>query len=419
MTSPSVPRGVRGIPGFGAFWTASTVSAFGSAVTTVAVPVLVVTLLDATPTEVGVVNAMQFLPYLLFGLVAGALIDRARRKPVLVWSSVGRAVLLAAIPILWATHTLTLWALASVLFGFGCLTLFGVAATQSFLPTLVPRERLLAANARLDQGVATAQTSGPAIGGVLVGLLGAPVAILADALSYLADAVLIGRIRVHEASPSHTARAPLRDDIAEGMRWTYRHAQLAPLAWSTHLWFLANSAAMAVLPPFALRPLGLSSFGYGLVLTVGGVGGLLGAFLAARLGHAIGEGGAIVVGRALYPFAWAAIALSPAALDAGKLAPVVIVGAGFALAGIAAGIENANEMGFRQAVTPDRLQGRVNATIRSANRTMAVVGSLAGGLVATALGYRAALWLVVGVFALAAAVVAVSPFRRARHDWVV
>ncbi len=170
---------------FARYWTAAAISSFGSAVTAVAMPVLVVQLLGATPFEVGVVNAAQFMPYALLGLIAGVYTDRWRRKPILVWASVGRALSLGAIPILWMIEVLQIWILVVMLLLFGAFSVFGFAATQSLLPRLVPRARLVPANARLDQTDAAAQTLGPALGGGLVGLLGAPVAIAVDAISYL------------------------------------------------------------------------------------------------------------------------------------------------------------------------------------------------------------------------------------------
>jgi len=145
------------MPGFGRYWTASAVSALGSAVTAVAMPVLVVQVLDVTALEVGIVNAAQFLPYAVLGLLAGVFVDRWRRKPVLVWASVGRAVSLALIPVLWMLGALQLWVLIALLLAFGTCAVFGFAATQSLLPQVVPRSRLVAANARLDQAEATAR----------------------------------------------------------------------------------------------------------------------------------------------------------------------------------------------------------------------------------------------------------------------
>ncbi|HEY9354039.1 MAG TPA: MFS transporter, partial [Nocardioides sp.] len=259
------------VPGFRTYWTAATVGAFGSSVTVIAIQVLVVSVLDASATEVGLIRAVQLLPYLLLGLVIGALVDRMRRKPIMVWSNVLLAATLLVIPALWALDELSLSAVALVLFLFGTLNVIEIAAVQSFLPRLVPKSGLLAANARLDQSETVAQTTGPVVGGGLVALLGAPWALLVDAVSYLVSAVLIARVPIDEPPPRPTT-THLRQEISEGIRWIYRHPTLAPLAWSTHVWFLGNSMAATVLVPFALRPLGLSPLTYGIALALAGVG---------------------------------------------------------------------------------------------------------------------------------------------------
>ncbi len=401
------------VPGFRTYWTAATVGAFGSSVTVIAIQVLVVSVLDASATEVGLIRAVQLLPYLLLGLVIGALVDRMRRKPILVWSNVLLAATLLVIPALWALDELSLWAVALVLFLFGTLNVIEFAAVQSFLPRLVPRSGLLAANARLDQSETVAQTTGPVVGGGLVALLGAPWAVLVDAVSYLVSAVLIARVPIDEPPPRPTTTR-LRQEISEGIHWLYRHPTLAPLAWSTHVWFLGNSMASTVLVPFALRPLGLSPLTYGIALALAGVGGLIGALLATRLGHAFGAGLVVLVGRLLTMVAWAVVALAPSA-SSGTVLPLVVVATGQLVLGLGMGLENANEMGYWQANTPDEVQGRVNATRRSANRSVAVAGAVAGGLLADLLGFRPTLWLAVAVFAVASAILALSPFRSARH----
>jgi MFS family permease len=392
---------------FARYWAAAAISSFGSAVTAVAMPVLVVQLLGATPFEVGVVNAAQFVPYALLGLVAGVYTDRWRRKPVLVWASVGRAFSLGAIPILWLTGVLQIWILVIALLLFGAFSVFGFAATQSLLPRLVARARLVPANARLDQTDAAAQTLGPAIGGGLVGLLGAPVAITVDAISYLIDAALNASLRVDEPRPDSGNRN-LRAEIRDGLRWTYRHRTLGPMAASTHVWFLANGAAMTVLSLLALRSLGFTAYTYGLLLTVFGITSLIGASIAPWCGARLGSGRVIILARVAYPIVWLLVAVAPStAIGDGLLF------AALSLQGLAAGIENSNEMGCWQALTPDELLGRANATRRSFNRTMAAVGALLAGLVAGLLGNRPTLIGVIVVFAAAALIAALSPLREA------
>ncbi|GAA1760831.1 MFS transporter [Agromyces humatus] len=410
-------KGIFREPAFTRYFSAVAVGAFGTALTAVALPVLVVDVLDANAFEVGIVNAAQFVPYAVLGLLAGVYVDRWQRQRVLVWASLGRALSLGLVPVLWVAGILHLWVLVVLLLLFGAFSVFGFAATQSLLPQIVERRALRAANARLDQAEAGAQTAGPALGGLLVGAIGAPLAIAVDAVTYVVDAVLIAGMRVQESVQRTSVRRSLRREVAEGLRWTYRHRTLGPLAWSTHVWFLANAAALTVLAVFALRTLGVSPFVYGLLFAVLGVATLIGASFASRLGARFGSGATITAGRAIYPVAWIMVAFAPAggAPQADAVAVSLLFSA-LALHGFAGGLENANEMSFRQGVTPDALMGRTNATMRAANRTMAAVGALAGGTAMTLLGERPSLFIIVGVYAAAFIIAIASPLRAARDD---
>jgi MFS family permease len=295
---------------FGRYWLAATISSFGTAVTTVALPVLVIQELHASALSVGVVNAAQFVPYAVLGLVAGVYADRWRRQRILVWSSVGRAVTLGALPVLWALDALRVWTLVVLLLAFGAFSVFAFAATQSLLPRLVRRERLVAANARLDQSDAAAQTLGPALGGGLVGLLGAPVAIAVDAVSYLFDAVLNAGLQVDEP-PTDVEDRHLGREVREGLSWTYRHPTLAPLAISTHVWFVAHAAGFTALAVVALRVLGVSALVFGLLVAAGGLAGLVGATAAPAVGRRLGTGPTIVATRSVHPLGWLLVAAAP------------------------------------------------------------------------------------------------------------
>jgi predicted MFS family arabinose efflux permease len=292
------------------------------------------------------------------------------------------------------------------------LSLFGDAALQSFLPRLVPPRLLAAGNARLDQSDAVAQVSGPALAGGLVSLMGAAWAVVVDAISYVISGVLLWRVRVDEPRPeAGPSTRRLRTEMAEGLRWVYRSATLRPMAIGTHGWFLCSALVGAVLTPYALETLRLSPGGLGLCLAAAGVGALAGAFAAVRLGEVFGAGHVVVIANGSNGVAWAIMAL------AGSSWPGWIVfGAGQLGLGLGMGASNPNEMGYRQAVTPDRLQGRTNATIRSINRAMIVVGAPVGGVLGDALGYRTVLWLAAGGVLLVAGFLACSPFRSARIE---
>lgn len=402
-------QGPGSCPGFGSFWAAATVSAFGTYVTTLAIQVLVVLTLHGGAAEVGLVSAARWLPYLLFGVVAGVFVERTRRRPVLVTTDLARCVLLVAIPSLAATHRLSLAALVAFMAVFGLASLANDAASQSFLPRLVPPGLLTRANARLDQSDAVAQTSGPALAGGLVSLLTAPWAVLVDAASYLASALLLVRVPVSEPPSRPFSLRGVRGEAAVGLRWLYRHRTLGPQAIGTHGWFLVNSVAGATLPLLALRTLGLSPFGLGLALAAAGAGGLVGALSAPALGGRFGAGPIVIASFAGNGAAWAVIASGSSGW-----AGWIVFGVGEFLLGVTMGTANANEMGYLQSVTPDHLQGRSNATRRSVNRAMIVVGAPVGGLLADAVGYRPMLYAAAAGFGLVAAGLAASPFRHAR-----
>jgi MFS family permease len=407
--------GPLGSPAFARYFSAVAIGAFGTALTAVAMPVLVVDVLGASAFEVGIVNAAQFVPYAALGLLAGVYVDRWRRQRVLVWASLGRAVALALIPLCWALGVLHLWVLVLLLLLFGAFSVFGFAATQSLLPHIIERRALRAANARLDQAEGGAQTAGPALGGLLVSLVGAPLAIAVDAVTYVVDAVLIAGLRLREG-PRTSTRRSLRREVAEGLRWTYRHRTLGPLALSTHLWFIANAAGFTVLAVFALRTLDFSPFLYGLLFTAAGIAALVGATLAPTIGGRLGSGATITTARAIYPVAWVLVALAPGGGGPEQTVAVILLTAAMMLQGFAGGVENASEMSLRQTLTPDALLGRTSATIRSANRTMAAVGALAGGTAASLLGQRTSFALVSAVFLVAFVIAVASPVRTARDD---
>jgi MFS family permease len=402
---------LRGCRGFGSFWTAATVSSFGSYVTTLAIQVLVVLTLHGGAAQVGLVSAARWLPYLLFGVFAGVFVDRVRRRPVLISTDFVRAGLLVAVPALAVTHRLSLGVLMTFMAIFGVASLANDAASQSFLPRLVPPALLTRANARLDQSDAVAQTSGPALAGGLVSLLSAPWAVLVDAASYLASGALLLRVPTAEPASRRLAFRGVRGEAIEGLRWLYGHRTLGPQALFSHGWFLVNAVAGATLPLFALRTLGLSAFGFGLALAAAGVGGLLGALCAPALGTLFGTGPAAIMSFAGNAVAWAVIASGWHAWPGW-----IVLGTGQLLLGFTMGTANANEMAYTQTITPDRLQGRTNATRRSINRAMIVIGAPLGGLLADAVGFRPMLYAAALGFAVVAAGLAISPYRHARLD---
>jgi MFS family permease len=403
-------------PGFQRFWWGEAISGFGAAVTLLALQTLVVVTLGGGAVEVGWLNAARWLPYLVLGLVVGALVDRVRRRPVMVTTDLTRAVLLAMIPVAWLLDALTLPLLLVVVVMFGTVSLVNDAASMSFVPRLVPRTQLQRAHARLDGADAVAQTAGPAVAGALIRIVGAPLAVLVDAVTYVFSAAMVATLgNVEEPTPSHPTKLHVRalaTDIRDGAQWVYRGSGLARLAVATHIWFAAQAVLLVVVAPYSFLQLDLSAFQLGLVYAVAGVGALMGAVLSTMVGGRLGTGGAIICTYVISSIG-SVVMLTAAFVPAGWAAAAVLA-AGQFVHGWAMGLGNSHEMSYRQALTPDALQARTNTTMRSLNRAVIVIVSPLAGLVADRLGYTPALAAAATVFAVSALVLVLSPFRQAR-----
>ena len=397
------------VPGYLRFWTASAVSSFGSQVTGLALQILTAVTLSASATEVGLVNAARWAPYLLFGLMAGVLVDRRRRKPVMVGMDLGRAVLLGAIPLLYALDRLSVAALCACVFAFGVLSLFFEAANHSYVPQLVPRELLNAGYARVGQADALAGSTGPLLAGILIRLVGAPLAVLVDAVSYLVSGLLLSTVRAHDPVPDRGTRRSLVTELREGLAWVYRHRILAPIALTSHLMLLFNTVVSTVFVVFALRDLRIGSFGLGVTYACAGLGGVLGGSFSARAAGRFDVGAVLIVGRVVAAVGWLPLILA----QRGTWALVSVSSAFFVVSG-AISLSSPVEMSYRQAVTPEGLRGRMNATIRSFNWGTVAIGAPLGGLLADRVGYRFALWTGLSGAVLQALLLAVSRTREAR-----
>lgn len=401
-------------PGFRRFWIGETVSGLGSWVSLLALQTIVVVTLGGGATETGWLNAARWLPYLLVGLVVGALVDRRPRRPVMISTDLVRAALLVAVPAAWWLGVLSLPLLLVLVFGIASATLVNDAASQSFVPRLVPRRHLQRAHARMDGTDAVAQTAGPAIGGLLVKLLGAPIVVLVDAISYLASAVLVATLPTTEPVRTGPTGAALRREVVDGVRWVYRRGGLRDLAVWTHVWFAGQAIMGAVFAPVVLRDLSLSPLWFGLVTAAVGVGGLLGATTSAAVGRRIGFGGAVIASHLMNAVGAALTATAVVVGDGWVvIAPLVL---GQVFHGFGLGCSNSHEMTYRQSLTPDGLQARTNTTMRSLNRAVVVVVAPFAGWAADSVGAVPALVVAASIFAAAGIGLASSPFRTARLD---
>lgn len=371
-------------------WSAQTVSVFGSQVTAVALALTAVLTLHATPLQMGLLRAAGAAPALLMGLFAGVWVDRLPRRPLLVGADLGRAALLGSIPCAALLGVLGIGQLYVVVFLAGVLTIVFDVSHMSFLPSLVRPDQLVDGNSKLQATFSLAYVLGPGLAGSLVALATAPLAIAADACSFLVSALLIGLIRVAGVvSQAPSRRASVRRDIGEGLRAVFGTPALRAIALYAGTHFLFTSAIFSLLTLYASRDLGLPPALIGVVFAAVGVGYLLGALLGRRTARRFGLGAASVAGAVLNGLA---VLLIPLAGGHG-IAPFALLVTSQLLLGLGIMVNDVPETSLRQALTPDRLRGRVNATIRFAARGPSLFGALMGGALGQAVGLRVTLLL--------------------------
>jgi MFS family permease len=366
-------------------WTGQTISQFGSQITLLALPLTAALTLRATPAEMGILSATETAPFLLVGLFAGVWVDRLRRRPILLVTDFARGILLLAIPLAALWGALTIGLLYAVAFVVGILTVFFEVAYQSFLPALVGRAQLVEGNSKLEVSRSAAQIAGPGVAGGLVQLVTAPIAIIVDAVSFFLSAFFLVFVRVPEATPaSRAVHQTVWKEIGEGLGIVFGNPLLRAIAGCTATANLGGNIAQAILILYITRPLGLGAGVIGLIFAMGSVGFLCGALLAGRCARRFGLGPTIVGAMAIGGLGEALIPI--AQRPAGFAVPLLIA-AQFILGGSGT-IYNINQVSLRQAITPDHLLGRMNATMRFIVWGTLPIGALIGGALGGAIGLR-------------------------------
>jgi predicted MFS family arabinose efflux permease len=386
-------------PDFARFWAAESISAVGSQFTAVALPLLAVLTLGASPMAVGVLTAAAGLPHLIFGLFAGAWVDRLRRRPIMIATDVGRAVLLAVIPAAAWFGVLSIELLVVVAFLAESLTVFFDIAYLAYVPTLVPRAQLVEANSKLQASASGAQVVGPALGGTLVRVLGAPFAILFDATTFLASAWFLFRIRTVEPDPARSEGLNVFQEVTQGLGILWRDRRLRALALASGVMNLGGFLFLSVYVLYLTRTLGLGPGAVGLVFALGGVGALAGSLVAGPLRARLGVGMTLMVSLVLFGVFGLTI---PLAVLFPRFALPLILASEF-LQWVMVLVFSINSVSVRQAITPDRLLGRVNGTMRFVVWGMRPIGSVLGGYLGGHIGLPAT--LVVGAVGMLVAFV--------------
>lgn len=370
-------------PDFVRFWVADSLSWIGSQISQLALPLIAAMTLDASAFQVGALAAAGQAPLFLFGLFTGAWVERRRRRPILIAADLGRALFLLAIPLAALIDALSMTLLYVVAFGAGVLTVFFDVSYQSYLPALVGRNRLVEANSRLEASASGAQVVGPFLGGVLVGLLTAPFAILVDVCSYLGSALFLRRIETEEPQPLPPPPGErLWRQMGDGLRFVGREPTLRALAGCSAVTNFSGWVFLAVYILFMERELGLGATAIGLVFASGGVGALIGSLLAARIAARFGTGPTLIGSQ--FGFGVTGL-LVPLAVLIPSVGLPLVVAAEF-LQWLMLLIYAINAVSLRQRIAPDAYLGRVNATFTFVARGVVPLGSLVGGVLGGVIG---------------------------------
>jgi MFS family permease len=368
-------------------WTAETISQVGSQVTLLALPLVAIIVLDANAFAVASLATLEVLPFLLFSLPAGVWVDRIARKPILILADLGRAAALVSVPVAYALDALTIYHLYGVAFSTGTLTVFFDIAYQSYLPSLVAREQLVEGNSKLEVSRSGAQIAGPGIAGALIHAVTAPITILVDAASFLASACLLLRMHSPEVVPERQRRRrhAMRGELVEGLRFVLRHRYLRPIMTCTAIANLFGNLVFAIYVVYAVRELELAPAVIGVVFALGNVGFLVGAVMAERLARRFGVGRTMIASTLVFGPSLLLIPLGP------QTSPVPFLIVAGVLGGLGLVVYNITQISLRQAVTPARMRGRMNAVIRFVVWGAIPVGSFLGGVLASAIGLQAAI----------------------------
>lgn len=368
--------------------------------------------LHATPIEMGLLGAMRFLPGIVVGFPAGVWLDRTKRKPVVVASQAISAAALATIPAAALLHVLSIGQLYAVALVTGATTTTQVISITSLLPTLVGRDHLVQANTRMQSSLIVASLVGPGLAGATVQLLTAPIAIAADAVSFVVGSLTAAWTRVDEVLPSHPAKARPVADAIEGQSWMWRQPLVRALSLTIVLNNAGNNVVFAVYVLYFVTQVGITPAQLGLVFAVAGTTALLGAWIARPLVARGWLGPLMAVGAGL-------VVVGQSGTLVGAYAPhravLPILLAFSALLGCALMVYNVNQQSIRQAVTPDLLLARVQSGVFVLVSIAAVLGSLLGGAIGQSFGLRAAITVGVAIELVSALPSIFSPLRKLRE----
>jgi MFS family permease len=393
-------------------WISILISSLGGQVTMLALPLTAAVLLKATPTQMGLLTAMEIAPFVLFSLPAGVWLDWVRKLPIYVAGELSLALVVASVPLAWWLGWLTMPWLYMAAFALGTVYTIAGSAAQIVLTQVVSRDRLVEAHAKNALASSGAEVVGPGLAGLLIRAVGAPVALLVDALMLLASAAILRGVHAPERREPR-ADAHFWRDLRAGVRFVSRQRLLVALALAVGTWQMAHQAAMVVMILFATRTLGLDEQQVGASFVALGVGTVLASLWGHDLSRRVGPGPCLALAFAICGVGWLVLAAAPAATGAAGMAWFALM---LFLFGVGAVLIFINFLSLRQAVTPEPLLGRMTSTMRWLILLPAGPGALIGGALGEHVGLRAALAFAGGLGLLLALVAARVPVIRSVRE---
>jgi MFS family permease len=390
--------GLRRHADFKRLWAAQAVSAFGSRITRTALPIIAVSTLDQPDSIVGILMAMQLAPGVILAMFAGGFVDRGDKRRILIGADLVRAGVVASLTIAWALGMLSMVHLIVCGAIVGAASALFQITDTSYLPALIGKDHLAEGNAKLESTEAVAEITGPASAGLLIAVIGAPLAVVIDAFSYVWSAMWLGRIETRaEPAPvveGKPARGPLRgEDLRVGLRAVFGHRYVRWVVISHMVWSICGGFFISLYTPFCLRELALSKSMFGIIIAMGGVGSLAGALMSRWLVATIGFGRTLVIASALsltcavfIPLASGSVAVVVAFLVLHQL-----LSDGFAVAYVIQAVT------LRQTVLPKEVLGRANAAIHVCTASLLPISAIVAGFLAEAIGIRNAVWVGVAI----------------------
>ncbi len=398
---------------FVTFWSAATISLFGSQITLLALPLTAVLMLHASAGQMGALTALEMLPALALSLFAGVLVDRLHRRPLLVAADLGRAALLALVPLAALLGMLRIELLYPIALLNGALNLVAELAAGAFLPALMAREQILEANGKLAAITSVAEVAGPGLASFCVQILTAPIALVLDVLSFLVSGLLLRSLRVIEPPLPDAAQHNLLREMRAGLQIILRERVLRPIALTSLTMNLFGGAFDALVILYFSQALELTPLAIGAIFTVGSIGSLAGAILSARITRWLGMGPTIIVGAILIGIGWSVIPLGSGPLPF----LLIILAGGRVISGLGNTIYNLVSTSLSQQRVSEQMLGRYRASLNFIGIGFLPLGAALGGVLGTVIGLRPALAIAAVGIATGSLWVWWSPLRRLRQSY--